>query len=204
MSIYTKSFNTGFLFQGVDPMRTLLNSCRLSLALAISTAEAADTPAPMPELRDPAEFFDQSFNDLPAELEVAVEEGKQGVLIMFEMDECPFCHRMKQTVLNRSDVQDYYRSHFHIISVDVEGDLELTDFACNLTSQKEFALKQHRVRATPVFLFFDDQGKPIKRGRFTGATKDADEFLLLGRFIVEGHYKNGSFSRFKREAGKKS
>ena len=204
LSIFTEALNTRFLFRGGGPMRTILFSCLLALALVASATGAADAPTPMPELRDPAEFFDESFNELPAELETALEEGKQGVLIMFEMDECPFCHRMKQTVLNRSDVQDYYRTHFRIISVDTEGDLELTDFSGNLTTQKEFALKQHRVRATPVFLFFDNQGKPIKRGRFTGAAKDAGEFLLLGRFIVEGHYKRVSFSRFKRETGKKS
>jgi len=180
-------------------MRTLLFLVLLVFALAPIAASAQDAPA---EPRDAAAFFDESFNDLPQELEIAVEEGKQGLLIMFEMDECPFCHRMKQTVLNRADVQEYYRNHFRIISVDTEGDLELTDFAGNVTTQKDFALKQHRVRATPVFLFFDTAGKPIKRGRFTGAAKDAEEFLLLGRYIVEGHNDKGSFTRFKRDAEK--
>ncbi|MEA3274390.1 MAG: thioredoxin family protein [Pseudomonadota bacterium] len=173
------------------------------LGVAPNDARLADNPPPTEvEVRDPQAFFDETFNELEQELEIAQEEGKSGLLIMFEMDDCPFCYRMKQTVLNRGDVQDYYRKHFRIISVDIEGDLELTDFQGKTTTQKEFALKQHRVRATPVFLFFDLEGNPVRNGRLTGATKNAGEFLLLGRYIVERHNDSQSFFRFKREQAK--
>lgn len=143
-------------------------------------------------------FFNQSFGDYHEELNNAREQGKKGVLIMFEMDECPFCHRMKTTVLNRADVQQYYQQNFLVFSVDIEGDVEVTDFQGNPTTMKDFAFKQYRVRATPVFQFFDLEGQPIKGGRYTGATQDADEFLLLGRFVAEGHYRDGNFTKFKR------
>jgi len=81
------------------------------------------------EARDPGEyFFDQTFGDFSEELVNAREQGKQGILIMFEMDECPFCHRMKATVLNQLEVQDYFKQHFLIFSVDIEGDVEIIDF----------------------------------------------------------------------------
>jgi thioredoxin-related protein len=150
------------------------------------------------ELRDPQAFFDESFLDLQEELDLAREEGKVGLLIMFEIDDCPFCLRMKQTVLNRSDVQDYFHAHFRILSVNAEVQAEMTDFAGQPVSQEDFALKQCRVRATPVFAFFDLEGKPIKRGRLTGPTQDAEEFLLLGRYIVERRYERASFFRFRR------
>ena len=175
-----------------------------ALVGAPQSAADADPASPAAthfELRDPESFFDPSFNDLQQEIELARNEGKLGLLIMFEMDECPFCHRMKQTVLNRSDVQDYFRKHFRIISMDTEGDLEVTGFDGNLTSQKDFALKQNRVRATPVFQFYGLEGKPLTNGRLTGATKDAEEFLLLGRYIAEGHNASQSFLRFKQESG---
>ncbi|WP_456404935.1 thioredoxin family protein [Thiolapillus sp.] len=150
--------------------------------------------------RDPEQhFFDQSFGDFAEELQTAREQGKKGILIMFEMDECPFCHRMKTTVLNQPEVQDYYKENFLIFSVDIEGDIEITDFKGQPTTMKEFAFKQFRVRATPVFQFFDLQGNPIKRGRYTGATKNAEEFLLLGKYIVEKKYQDTSFTRFKRK-----
>ncbi len=155
---------------------------------------------PLPSVaaeRDPAtHFFHDSFGNLQEELETAREEGKKGVMLFFEMDDCPFCHRMKQQVLNQPDVQDYFRKHFRLLTIDIEGDVELVDFDGNETTEKAFATKKHRVRATPVIAFFDLDGKRI--ARYIGATRDAREFMLLGRYVAEEHYKNGSFTRFKR------
>jgi thioredoxin-related protein len=149
------------------------------------------------EVRDVAQFFDQTFGDFSEELEHAREQGKQGVLLMFEMDDCPFCHRMKATVLNQSEIQDYFKAHFLVFPVDVEGDVEMTDFQGNSVSQKDFALKEYRVRATPVFAFFDLDGKLV--ARYTGATRSAEEFLWLGEYVVDGAYAKTSFTRYKRE-----
>lgn len=163
------------------------------ILLVISGLLQAATP------RDPEEyFFDQTFGDFSEELITAKEGGKQGILIMFEMDECPFCHRMKTTILNQPEIQDYFKQHFLIFSVDIEGDVEITDFQGKNMPMKDFAFKQFRVRATPVFQFFDLHGKPIKRARYTGASKNAQEFLLLGKFVAEQAYKNTNFTRYKR------
>ncbi|MES9832454.1 MAG: thioredoxin family protein [Candidatus Thiodiazotropha sp. L084R] len=147
--------------------------------------------------RDPVNyFFDQSLGDFSEELDVAREEGKKGILIMFEMDECPFCHRMKSRVLNQVEVQDYFKSHFQVYTVDIEGDVEIADFKGQPMKEKDFAFKQFKVRATPVFGFFDLEGNLITR--FTGATNTAEEFLWLGEFVVEEHYKSTNFTRYKR------
>lgn len=151
--------------------------------------------------RDPLQyFFNDSFWDFTEELGTARAEGKKGILIMFEMDECPFCHRMKTTILNQPDVQAYFREHFRIFPIDIEGDIELTDFQGRQTTMKDFAFQQYRVRATPVFAFFDLDGNYIKRARFTGATSDKEEFLLLGRYVVEEAYRDQPFTRYKRAA----
>ncbi|MDP2829391.1 MAG: thioredoxin family protein [Sulfuricellaceae bacterium] len=144
-------------------------------------------------------FFNSHFGDLKSELETAKKEGKLGILLMFEMDDCPFCHRMKQTILNQSEVQDYYRKHFLIFPVDTEGANTLTDFSGHETTEKKFALDQ-RVRATPVFLFVDLNGK--KMTLYTGAAKDTNEFMALGRYVVDGEYKTMPFSKYKRQAKK--
>jgi thioredoxin-related protein len=80
--------------------------------------------------------------------------------------------------------------------VDVEGDVEVTTFGGDTMTQKDFALKSHRVRATPVFAFFDLDGNLV--ARYTGATRDAEEFMLLGRYVVEGAYKETTFTKYKR------
>ena len=153
------------------------------------------------EPRDPGtHFFDSTFGDFSEELARAKEEGKKGVLVMFEMDECPFCHRMKTTVLNQSEIQDYYRANFLIFPLDIEGDVEVTDFSGKATTQKALALEDYRVRATPVFAFFDLDGKLV--ARYTGATKDAEEFRLLGQFVAEGAYATTNFPTYRRERQK--
>lgn len=150
---------------------------------------------------DAAHFFDDTFGDFQEELQNARDQEKHAILIMFEMDECPFCHRMKQTVLNQTEVQKYFRDAFLIFSVDIEGDIEIINFSGKATTQKKFAI-QHKVRATPVFAFFDLDGKLIKRAKLTGATNGPDEFMLLGKYVIDRVYENTSFTRYKRASTK--
>ena len=148
------------------------------------------------DVRDPGtHFFQASFGDLKAELATAKAQGKKGVFLFFEMDDCPFCARMKSTVLNQSDVQDAYRAQFLVYSIDVNGDTPLTDFQGKETTEKAFALV-NRVRATPTLLFFNLDGKLV--ARFTGPTKNKDEFLLLGRYVTEGAHASQPFTQYKQ------
>ena len=163
------------------------------LLIGSASVSAADLP------RDPHKFFfDESFWDMQEELDIAKEKGKKGIMIMFTMTECPFCHRMKTMVLNQPDVQDYYKKNFQLFEVDIEGDVELVNFKGESTTMKDFAFKEYRVRATPVFAFFDLEGNYIPRSRFTGATKNKEEFNLLGKYVLDKAYEKEAFARYKR------
>jgi thioredoxin-related protein len=104
---------------------------------------------------------------------------------------------MKATVLNQVAVQDYYRQHFRILMMDVNGDVPMTDFGNQEMPQKEFAFKHNRVRATPVFVFFGLDGKLLTK--YTGAVRDPEEFLWLGEFVAGGAWKTTNFTAYKRE-----
>ncbi len=171
--------------------KTLLRGLVITLLHSLLSFAHAEAPG------HDERFFDQTLGDFSEELELAREQGKQGILIMFEMDECPFCHRMRTTILNQPQVQQYFRQHFLIFTVDIEGDIEITDFQGKVTTEKAFAFKQNRVRATPVFAFFDLAGKRV--ARYTGATSSLQEFMQLGRYVVEKHYQKMSFTRYKLE-----
>jgi len=141
-------------------------------------------------------FFQETLGDLREDLAQAREEGKQGILLFFEMDECPFCHRMEETVFSKPEVQAWYGERFLVIPIDIEGDVPITDFQGRETTMKDFAFRQFRVRATPVMVFIDLEGQPV--ARYTGPTRDAEEFLLLGRYVAEGKYRDMPFARYKR------
>jgi len=154
--------------------------------------------------RDPMQhFFQQGFNNLPDEVAAAKSGGQQAILIMFEAEDCPWCAKMKATVLNQVAVQDYYRKHFRILMMDVNGDVPMTDFSGQEMPQKDFAFQHNRVRATPVFVFIGLDGKPMVK--YTGAARDSEEFLWLGEFVASGAWKTTNFSAYQRErsGGKK-
>ena len=73
------------------------------------------------------------------------------------------------------------------------------DFAGKVTTEKKFAAEQ-RVRATPVFAFCDLEGRQMTR--FTGTAKDVNEFMQLGRYVVEGAWKSMPFAKYKQQVVK--
>lgn len=180
-----------FAARGVGAL--VLGGLLLGTALG---AAASGTTAPV--TRDPfVHFFDQSFGNLQEELEIARAEGKLGLFIMFDDPDCPWCHKMKTTVLNQPRVQDYYRQHFRVLRVDTRGEATITDFEGREMAEKDYAARVHRVRATPVFLFIGLDGKVIFR--YTGATRHVEEFLWLAEYVVSGAYKNKNYTVYKRE-----
>ncbi len=140
-------------------------------------------------------FWTDSFYDMPADLKQAKAEGKAGVFLFFQMADCPFCHRMETTVFTDPKVADYMKQHFITASIDIEGDVAMTDFDGKQTTQKDFAFKQFRVRATPVMAFVTPEGKVATV--FTGPTRTPAEFMLLAEFVVSGAYKEPGMNFFK-------
>ncbi|MDH5710460.1 MAG: thioredoxin fold domain-containing protein [Gammaproteobacteria bacterium] len=144
-----------------------------------------------------ADFFDLFFGDFEEELIAARDEGKQGVFVFFEMDDCPFCQRMQETILREADVIAYFQQHFKNHHFNILSSTSVIDFdGKEFETGKEMAEKKYRVRATPVMIFFDLEGRPVVR--FTGPTTSKEEFLLLGEFFVSGSYKTMPFTRYKR------
>jgi len=166
----------------------------LFTALLVSGASYADSP------RDPYKFFfNETWGDYAEEIENARAAGKKGILLFFEMDECPFCHYMKKNVLNQAEVQKYFQDNFLNFSIDIEGDIAITTPEGKHMKQKEFAF-QTRVRATPVFLIYDLNGKPIHR--HTGKTAGVSEFMWIGEYIIDDHYKKMKYIPFKKQKRK--
>ncbi len=139
-------------------------------------------------------FFDAAPDSLKSALARATQTGKQGVLVLFELQGCGECRKVKDTVLSDPAVRDFYRRHFLSVSLDLTGAAPLVDFKGNTLKQIEFALA-NRVQAAPTFIFYDAAGEPVTR--FAGPVKDAGEFLQLGRYVVEAAYENAPFRAYQ-------
>jgi thioredoxin-related protein len=145
--------------------------------------------------RDPMQhFFTPSLGDLKAEAADARAAGKQAVFVMYVRDDCPYCERMKANILSLPDVQAYYRAMFIPLAIDLRGSIPITDFAGKATTEKDFARAQN-VSFTPVLVFYGFDGQPL--ARVNGEISDADEFMLLGRFVASGSYRTQSFAQYR-------
>ena len=142
-------------------------------------------------------FFYQSFGDLREEARAARQAGQVGLVVMFDDEECPWCYKMKTTILNQPRVQDYYRRYFRPIRIDTNGDQVVTDFQGREWLEKDYAFKVFRVRATPVFIFLGLDGKLLYR--HTGIVRGVDEFIWLADYVAQGHYRTKKFTVYKRE-----
>lgn len=172
-------------------------STRILLALLLFTVSVV--LASEPSERNPREFFfTLTFGNLPEELQEAREQGKLGMLLFFEAEECPYCQHMLKNVFNQKSVQDWYRDRFISIAIDIHGDVEVVDFDGTTLPSKEFS-DLHDVFLTPVVSFIDLDGAEIHR--HLGMVKTPQEFLLLGQYIEGGFYKEMAFKVFAEARG---
>lgn len=141
-------------------------------------------------------FFDETFGNYQEDLATAKDDGKLGVFVFFHMDECPFCHRMQTTIMTEPDVIKLYKNSFMNIRHDIEGSNEIVDFDGTKGTAQTIAEKKYRVRATPVMMIFDLEGKPVVK--YTGPTRTKEEFKWLAEYVIDGSYKTQSFTAYKR------
>lgn len=145
-------------------------------------------------------FFELSLGDLREEAAEARKSGKQGLVVMYHFDDCPYCQRMKHEVLQRPEVQAWYRKRFRAIAVDTRGAQEVTGFSGKALPEKEFA-RAAGVRATPSFQFYAPDGTLL--ATHAGALYDPAEFMLLGEYVASGAYRNASFAAYKQSKQKR-
>ena len=98
--------------------------------------------------------------------------------------------------MTEPDVIKLYRDNFVNLMHDIEGSNEITDFDGTKDTAQNIAEKKYRVRATPVMMVFDLEGKPVMK--YTGPTRTKEEFKWLAEYVVDGSYKKQSFTAYKR------
>ena len=143
-----------------------------------------------------ADFRIESIdNDFPSEIEAAREEGKR-LIIFFHQIGCPYCDKMRTRVHPDPKIRDYFDKNFVMIESNIKGNLDVV--MPDGTEGNEVGLgRKMRVRATPVFAFFDLDGKLALK---TVGFLDVDRFLMAGKYVVDGvHKTKKSFFAYVKE-----
>ncbi|MFN3976361.1 MAG: thioredoxin family protein [Aquificaceae bacterium] len=143
-------------------------------------------------------FLKPSFLNLKEDLEEAKRDNKL-LFIMFHQEGCPFCDKMRRITFQDRKVQEYYTKHFYMVEVDIRGANEVVDLDGQRLTERQFSIK-HGVRLTPVFMFFDGEGRVVAK---VPGYIEPQEFLLIGRYVVEGHYKDKNLVQFIKENKRK-
>ncbi len=148
-------------------------------------------------------WFLESFLELGDDLDGAAKAGKR-FAIMWELKGCPYCRETHLVNFARPDIEDFIKTNFEVLQLNIIGSREVTDFDGAKMSEKALAAK-YGVRFTPTFQFFPEaaaglgEKPPEKRevARAPGYLRP-DDFLALFRFVREKGYETKSFRDYLR------
>ena len=143
-----------------------------------------------------AAFLQETLdNDFPYEISAAADSGKN-LILMFHRTGCPYCDKMRDRVFPNKTVDAYFSDKFVLLQTNMRGDLDVVTPEGEAMDEKAFARKM-RVRATPVLVFFDTEGKEVLR--YTGYLAP-EQFILAGTYVRDKVYDQGvSFFRYLKD-----
>lgn len=110
----------------------------------------------------------------------------QPVLVDVYTDWCGWCKRMDKDVYSRADVRDYLSSHFVTIKLNAEDQAAATHEGRRYTSRTLAA--KFGVTGYPTTVFLRPNGERLVN---VPGYLPADRFLLLLRYIGDGHMDRG-------------
>ena len=148
-----------------------------------------------PRIRDVQypDWFKNSFLDLNEDLDEAFADGKRGLVVYFGQKDCAYCEALMQVNFGReTDIVEYTQRHFDIVPIDIWGSREVTDFAGNVLTEKDFAIA-NQANFTPSLIFFGADGQKLLqlRGYYTPY-----KLRAALEYVVDGHYRNQTLRQY--------
>jgi thioredoxin-related protein len=186
--------------------RQTMAAALAGLAAGWARTAAAQSPARAePVLLENGQYtqpwFLNSFLDLREDLTEAGAQGKR-FAILWEQRGCPYCLETHRVNLADPNVNDYIRSHFNVLQLDLFGSREVTDFDGQVLAEKDLARK-YGVAYTPTIQFFPEEqprlegksSKSIEVARMPGYFRPA-HFRMMFEYVAERAYTRMPFPRF--------
>ncbi len=119
---------------------------------------------PLKELVQHPDWFKESFLDLQDDLQEAIDNGKQGIIVYFGQRRCPYCRQLMEINFKQPEIVRYTRDHFDVIAIDIWSPEEVTTPEGITLSQRDYALRMG-TNFTPSLVFYDKDAKVALRLR---------------------------------------
>src|ERR1051325_9895812 len=147
-------------------------------------------------------WFMDSFLELADDLLSAAKSGKR-FAILWELRGCPYCRETHLVNFARPDIEEFIKTNFDILQLNILGSRKVTDFDSAEIPEKALAAK-YGIRFTPTLQFFPEAAArlsahpPDKRevARAAGYLRP-DDFLAMFRYVREREYERRSFRDYE-------
>jgi thioredoxin-related protein len=144
---------------------------------------------------EPVAVAKSSFLNLRQDAAEASAAGKT-LMVMFEQEHCSYCLEMRRVNLTDPEATGIIRDHFDLVTLDILGDREVTNFAGATMPEKQYA-RIAKVQLTPMTLFLSPDGKELFR--MAGYYKPP-MFKAALRYVAEQRYGQESFRDYVRRS----
>lgn len=142
------------------------------------------------------DWFKVSFLDLQEDLDEAVKNGKQGLIIYFGQKRCPYCKAHLENNWGQKDILSYTRKHFDVIHINILGQKEVVGLDGNDYTEKEFAIA-FETNFTPSLVFYNREGKLVLR---LVGYRPPYQFRAALEYVADGHYRQEEFADYLARA----
>lgn len=136
-------------------------------------------------------YTSESFLDLNEDINALAQENKR-LLLFVHQNNCPYCARFINKVLNKTSIQEQIKKDFALVEYNMFGDRDVVGLDGNEYTEKEYAVKLG-LQFTPVVMFFDENSQKILQ--LNGFIKE-DKFIKALQYVASKQEKNLTFKDF--------
>ena len=153
-----------------------------------------DTPLAEPISNPP--WFKLTFLDLSEDLEDAISNGKQGLMVYFGQKYCSYCKKLLEGNFGKLDILAYTQKHFDAIGIDIHGQREVTALDGSQWNERSFSVNR-KVNFTPTLIFLDkDKREALRLPGFYPPYK----FRAALEYVAAGYYLKEDFRSYLARA----
>ena len=143
-------------------------------------------------------WFKQSFLALDEDLQEAIAKGKDGIIVYFGQQRCPYCKKLMDINFQQDVIVEYTRKHFDVIPIDIWSPEEVTTPDGRDMTERDYAVALN-TNFTPSLVFYDKDARIALRLR--GYYPPYQHQAAL-EYVADGHYRKETFASYLERGDK--